>query len=110
MRPDEIISAVRKYDKKADVAALRLACMFAEKMHHDQRRESGEKYLSHTLAVAEILLEYKLDSTSIMAALLHDTGEDTPASYDSVCALFGKDVELAWHWDAVGVHSDVAVI
>ncbi|MBQ3695964.1 MAG: bifunctional (p)ppGpp synthetase/guanosine-3',5'-bis(diphosphate) 3'-pyrophosphohydrolase [Alphaproteobacteria bacterium] len=92
MRPDEIISAVRKYDKKADVAALRRACMFAEKMHHDQRRESGEKYLSHPLAVAEILLEYKLDSTSIMAALLHDTVEDTPASYDSVCALFGKDV------------------
>ena len=92
MRPDEIIKAVKQYDKKADVASLRRACMFAEKMHHDQRRETGEKYLIHPLAVAEILLEYKLDSASIIAALLHDTVEDTPASYDSVKALFGKEV------------------
>ncbi len=92
MRPDEIIKAVKQYDKKADIVALRRACMFAEKMHHDQRRESGEKYLIHPLAVAEILLNYKLDSASIIAALLHDTVEDTPASYDSVKALFGKEV------------------
>ena len=92
MRPDDIIKAVKQYDKKADTVALRRACVFAEKMHHDQRRESGEKYLIHPLAVAEILLEYKLDSVSIIAALLHDTVEDTPASYDSVRALFGKEV------------------
>ena len=92
MRPDEIIKAVKQYDKKVDVTSLRRACMFAEKMHHDQRRETGEKYLIHPLAVAEILLEYKLDSASIIAALLHDTVEDTPASYDSVRALFGKEV------------------
>jgi len=92
MRPDEIIKAVKQYDKKADVVALRRACVFAEKMHHDQHRETGEKYLIHPLAVAEILLEYKLDSVSIIAALLHDTVEDTPASYDSVKALFGTEV------------------
>ena len=84
MRPDELIKAVRGYDKYADVMALQRACVFAEKMHHDQRRESGEKYLIHPLAVATILVEYKLDYGSIVAALLHDTVEDTPASYESV--------------------------
>ena len=92
MRSDEIIKAVKQYDKKADAVALRRACIFAEKMHHDQRRETGEKYLIHPLAVAEILLDYKLDANTIIAALLHDTVEDTPASYDSVRALFGKEV------------------
>lgn len=92
MRPDEIIKAVKQYDKKADITSLRRACVFAEKMHHDQHRETGEKYLIHPLAVAEILLEYKLDSASIIAALLHDTVEDTPASYDSVKALFSQEV------------------
>ena len=92
MRPDELIRAVRAYDKQADVDALKRACLFAEKMHHDQRRETGEKYLIHPLAVAEILVEYKLDCGSIIAALLHDTVEDTPASYDSVKALFSKNV------------------
>lgn len=92
MRPDELIRVVRSYDKQADVNALKRACMFAEKMHHDQHRESGEKYLIHPLAVAEILTEYKLDCSSVVAALLHDTVEDTPASYESVKALFGKNV------------------
>ena len=92
MRPDDLIRAVKKYDRKADTEALRRACVFAEKMHHDQHRETGEKYLIHPLAVAEILLSYKLDSEAIIAALLHDTVEDTPASYESVQALFGASV------------------
>ena len=92
MRADEIVESVRQYDKKADLAALRRACLFAEKMHHDQQRETGEKYFIHPLAVAEILLSYKMDAETIIAALLHDTVEDTPASYDSIKALFGKNV------------------
>ena len=92
MRPEELIKSVQRYDKYADVDALRRACIFAEKMHHDQRRESGEKYLIHPLAVAAILAEYKLDCGSIIAALLHDTVEDTPASYESVRVLFSKNV------------------
>lgn len=92
MRADEIVDSVRRYDKKADLDGLRRACLFAEKMHHDQQRETGEKYFIHPLAVAEILLEYKMDADTIIAALLHDTVEDTPASYDSIKALFGKNV------------------
>ena len=92
MRPNELIEAVKSYDKKADVEALRRAYVFAEKMHHDQQRESGEKYIVHPLNVAEILLEYKMDCNAIIAALLHDTVEDTPASYESIKALFNKEV------------------
>ena len=92
MRSDELIDAIRKYDKHADIDGLRRACVFAEKMHYDQRRDSGEKYIIHPFAVAEILVSYKMDSQTIIAALLHDTVEDTPASYESVRALFGKEV------------------
>ncbi|MBP5343466.1 MAG: bifunctional (p)ppGpp synthetase/guanosine-3',5'-bis(diphosphate) 3'-pyrophosphohydrolase [Alphaproteobacteria bacterium] len=92
MRAEELIEAVKSYDKKADADALNRAYLFAQKMHYDQQRESGEKYIIHPIAVAQILLEYRLDGNSIIAALLHDTVEDTPASYDSIEALFGKDV------------------
>ena len=92
MRAAELIDAVKLYDKNADEDALNRAYLFAQKMHYDQHRESGEKYIIHPVAVAKILLEYKLDSNAIIAALLHDTVEDTVASYDSIKALFGKDV------------------
>ena len=92
MRAAELIDAVKSYDKKADADALNRAYLFAQKMHYDQRRESGEKYIIHPVAVAQILLQYRLDCNSIVAALLHDTVEDTPASYESIEALFGKDV------------------
>ena len=94
MRADEIVESVKRYDKKADLESLRRACLFAEKMHHEQRRETGEQYFIHPLAVAEILLEYKMDAETIIAALLHDTVEDTPASYESIRALFGKSVAV----------------
>ena len=51
MRPNELIEVVKSYDKKADVEALRRAYVFAEKMHHDQQRESGEKYIIHPLNI-----------------------------------------------------------
>ena len=92
MRAAELIDAVKSYDKKADADALNRAYLFAQKMHYDQQRESGEKYIIHPVTVAQILLGYRLDGNSIIAALLHDTVEDTPASYDSIEALFGKDV------------------
>ena len=92
MRAAELIDAVKSYDKKADADALNRAYLFAQKMHYDQSRESGEKFIIHPVAVAQILLEYRLDGNSIIAALLHDTVEDTPASYEAIEALFGKDV------------------
>ena len=66
--------------------------MLASKVHHDQRRESGEPYFYHPTSVAQILTEYKMDANTIVAALLHDTIEDTPTAYEDIKTLFGKDI------------------
>ena len=92
MRQYELVERVRSYDPTADEAALNRAYIFAMKMHSGQKRESGEPYFSHPVAVASILTEYKLDAATIITALLHDTVEDTPASYADIQELFGEDV------------------
>ena len=93
MRQYELVEQVKSYDPNADEGALNRAYIFAMKMHSGQKRESGEPYFSHPVAVAGILTGYKLDSATIITALLHDTVEDTPASYADIRVLFGEDVE-----------------
>ena len=92
MRQYELVERVKSYDPTADETALNRAYIFAMKMHSGQKRESGEPYFSHPVAVASILTEYKLDAATIITALLHDTVEDTPASYADIKELFGEDV------------------
>lgn len=92
MRQYELVERVKSYDPNADEEALNRAYAFALKVHGSQKRESGEAYFSHPVAVAEILTEYKMDSSTIIAALLHDTVEDTAASYNDIRLLFGDDV------------------
>ena len=92
MRQYELVERVKSYDPNADEVALNRAYTFALKVHGSQKRESGEAFFSHPVAVAAILTEYKLDSATIMAALLHDTVEDTAASYEDIAALFGDDI------------------
>ena len=92
MRQYELVERVKSYDPTADENALNRAYIFAMKMHSGQKRESGEPYFSHPVAVAGILTEYKLDAATIITALLHDTVEDTPASYADIKELFGEDV------------------
>jgi len=92
MRQYELVERVKSYDPMADESALNRAYIFAMKMHSGQKRESGEPYFSHPVAVASILTEYKLDAATIITALLHDTVEDTPASYSDIKELFGEDV------------------
>lgn len=92
MRQYELVERVKSYDPNADEGALNRAYIFAMKMHSGQKRESGEPYFSHPVAVAGILTEYKLDAATIITALLHDTVEDTPASYADIQSLFGEDV------------------
>ena len=71
---------IRDYNPGADFAHIRSAYEFAKQQHGDQRRKSGEPYITHPLAVAQIVAEeLHLDSESIEAALLHDVIEDTPA-------------------------------
>ena len=92
MRQYELIEKVKSYDKNADVSALERAYVLASKVHYDQRRESGEPYFYHPTSVAQILTEYKMDGDTIIAALLHDTVEDTPTAYEDIRILFGKDI------------------
>ncbi len=92
MRQYELVERVKSYDPTADEEALNRAYVFAMKMHSAQVRESGEPYFSHPVEVAAILTEYKFDAATIMTALLHDTVEDTPASYADIKELFGEDV------------------
>ena len=84
---------VRGYNPSADFAQIRAAFDYADKCHEGQKRKSGEPYIIHPLAVAQIVAEeLKLDSESIEAALLHDVIEDTPATHEDVAKLFSPTV------------------
>ena len=79
IRQYELVERVKAYDPAADEDALNRAYVYAMKMHGSQVRASGDPYFSHPLEVAGILTSMKLDSASIITALLHDVVEDTPA-------------------------------
>ncbi len=77
-------------DKQIEL--LDSALSFAIKMHGDQCRVSGEPYITHPIAVANLLLDIGMDSATVAAALLHDCIEDTPATSEEITALFGTEV------------------
>ncbi len=92
IRQYELVELVREYDPRADEDALNRAYVFAMKVHGTQTRASGDLYFSHPLEVAGILAGYKLDSASIVTALLHDTIEDTRATLTDIRKLFGTEI------------------
>ena len=86
-------NTIRAYNPAADFAQIRAAFDYADKCHQGQKRKSGEPYIIHPLAVAQIVAEeLKLDSESIEAALLHDVIEDTPATHEDVAKLFSPTI------------------
>ena len=85
-------ATIREYNPQADFNLIRGAYEFAEKAHRGQLRKSGEPYIIHPVAVAQIIAELKLDSESIAAALLHDVIEDTPATHEEVALKFSDTV------------------
>jgi GTP pyrophosphokinase len=89
-----LIAAHRKFFPKADVAVLRRAYEVAERYHRGQTRKSGAPYVTHPLAVAMILAELGMETTTLVAALLHDTVEDTDLSLGQVHAEFGEEVAV----------------
>ncbi len=89
---DDLIELVRTYNPKTNADKLADAFEFGEQMHEGQFRHSGEPYFTHPVAVAAILTEQRLDDASIITALLHDTIEDTKASYEEVSERFGEEV------------------
>ncbi|MGE5476960.1 MAG: RelA/SpoT family protein [Bacteroidales bacterium] len=92
MRQFELVERVKSYDPNADEDAINRAYVFAMKMHGSQKRASGDPYFSHPIEVAGILTKYRLDSSSIITALLHDTIEDTPATLEDIEKLFGGEI------------------
>ncbi|MFN2644749.1 MAG: bifunctional (p)ppGpp synthetase/guanosine-3',5'-bis(diphosphate) 3'-pyrophosphohydrolase [Burkholderiales bacterium] len=80
------------YLKPKDIARLEEAYRFSEAAHAGQTRQSGDPYISHPLAVAEILADWHLDGQTLMAALLHDVTEDTSVTKDEIADTFGRPV------------------
>ncbi len=88
----KLASFTSSYLDAGSVERLRKAYLFAHSLHAGQLRKSGEPYIVHPIAVAEILSEYRLDETSLVAALLHDVVEDTHVSVQEVEKQFGPNV------------------
>jgi guanosine-3',5'-bis(diphosphate) 3'-pyrophosphohydrolase len=91
-RINEIIERVQANFAEADPALLERAYVYSAKVHQGQIRLSGEAYLSHPLAVADILADMRLDDVTVAAGLLHDTVEDTLATGDQIGEQFGEEI------------------
>ena len=92
LNSNELIKKVKSYNKFLKPNTLNKAYNFALKAHENQKRDSGDPYAIHPIAVANILTELKLDSATIATGLLHDTIEDTHATYNTIVDEFGKEV------------------
>jgi len=88
----EITEKIRDYAPKADIDLVNRAYVFAAQAHAEQRRSSGELYITHPLSVASILADLRLDTTTIATGLLHDTVEDTHVSMDDIETRFGSEI------------------
>ena len=88
----ELLARCSQFLSKADVERVRQAFMYADDAHLGQFRKSGEPYITHPLAVANILAEWRLDSTTICAGLMHDVLEDTPVAKIEMVERFGVEV------------------
>lgn len=89
---EPLVRVHRTHHAKADVAVLSRAYTLAERQHEGVFRKSGDPYITHPLAVATICAEMGMDTTTLVAALLHDTVEDTDYSLDSLSTDFGDEV------------------
>jgi len=94
MRFKKLLKKVQDYNPKANAELIRKAFEFANELHKDMKRASGVPYIQHTLETAYILAELKQDSTSIIAALLHDILEDTDTTFDNLKKEFGEEVAM----------------
>ena len=94
--PDEVFARLKQnllsYMSNPDIDLVTSAYKFASACHANQRRASGEPYIVHPLEVANILTLIKVDMASIVAAILHDTVEDTSATLEDLKERFGDDV------------------
>src|ERR1700688_435850 len=94
MRQYELIERVKQYNPTTNEDLLNRAYVYAMRAHGEQKRASGDPYISHPLEVAAILTDLKLDDATITAALLHDTIEDTDATRTEIDRVFGREIGL----------------
>ena len=92
IKSEELINKVKSYNKFLNPETLNKAYEFALKAHKTQKRDEGIPYIIHPVAVANILTDLKLDSATITTGLLHDTIEDTYATYNTIKEEFGQEV------------------
>lgn len=93
-RYNKLVAKIKEYNPNCDFTLLEKAYKMASSAHEGQLRESGEPYISHPVEVAHILADLELDSTTIIAGLLHDTVEDTNCTYDEIKGMFGDDTAM----------------
>ena len=91
---DELIKTVKQHQPKTDVGLIQRAYILAERAHEGQFRKSGEPYITHPVAVAQILANLGIGSVTIAAALLHDTVEDTDYTLDQCREDFGDEIAM----------------
>ncbi|MGC7846913.1 RelA/SpoT family protein [Desulforudis sp. 1088] len=91
---DMLLKTIRSYNSRVDEELLRRAYAFAEKAHQEQKRRSGEPYISHPLSVAQILADLELDQETIVGAILHDVVEDSPTELAVIKDRFGEEIAL----------------
>jgi GTP pyrophosphokinase len=89
---EQLLRTVKSYNAKADTKEIERAFRFAETAHEGQKRLSGDDFIQHPLAVAQILAELGLDTTTLAAALLHDTVEDTDVTLERLEEGFGAEI------------------
>ena len=92
LKSEELINKVKEYNKFLNPDTLTKAYNFALDAHKKQKRDEGVPYINHPVAVANILSDLKLDSATIATGLLHDTIEDTHATYQKIKLEFGQEV------------------
>lgn len=90
----ELIDQIRGYNPKSNLKLIRDAFEFARRAHQHQKRKSGEPFFLHPLAVTSILARYQVDDATLVAALLHDTVEDTDASLEIIEEKFGLEISI----------------
>lgn len=91
---EELVERIRSVDKQYDVDKIMQAYTLANDAHKGQVRSSGDPYISHPIAVASILVDYCMDTDTIVSALLHDVVEDTDIPLEEIRKKFGDDVAL----------------
>jgi guanosine-3',5'-bis(diphosphate) 3'-pyrophosphohydrolase len=89
---DPLIDKMKSYDPDVNIGAVQNAYEYAKLMHEGQTRSSGEPYYTHPMEVASILAGMKMDTGTIVTAILHDTLEDTKATYEEIKKKFGPEI------------------